>query len=263
MRPRPTGTRARRARGFGATAPARRASRLWPRSRVCRARRREIFERRAFLSHLASMRASRSRNLRAALRNAVSASTPRCRPSATAANSRSPTSSSRSSGSAPRLRRLLADLCGRASGVFPVEPDLAGALLELVRVGERRKRFRHALEHRRAAFLVILDRLPVRDDLGRAFNLDVAEHVRVTVHELGDEAARDVVDVERARVRGHLRMEHDLQEQIRRAPRRCGRVRRPRWPRAARTSRRAGTSRATRASARRPMGIHRVRAGAP
>ena len=40
------------------------------------------------------------------------------------------------------------------------------------------------------------------------------EHVRVAVNELADEPARDTIDVEPLVVGGHLRVEHDLQQQV-------------------------------------------------
>ena len=66
----------------------------------------------------------------------------------------------------------------------------------------------------RAALLALLDRLPIRDDLLGRVRVDVAEHVRVAVHELVVHAARHVGQVELPLLVGQAGVEDDLEEQI-------------------------------------------------
>ena len=83
-----------------------------------------------------------------------------------------------------QLGQLLVDLGQRAGDVGPVEADLGRLARELLGVGERRQRRRHAVEDRRAPLLGPLDVLPVGDDRAGVVGDDVAEHVRVAAHEL-------------------------------------------------------------------------------
>ena len=66
----------------------------------------------------------------------------------------------------------------------------------------------------RSAFLLGLDAFPVHEDLVGARHRHVAEHVWVAPDQLSDDAVGHVVDVPPSLVGGHLRVEHDLQQQV-------------------------------------------------
>jgi hypothetical protein len=62
--------------------------------------------------------------------------------------------------------------------------------------------------------LLLLDSLPVHQDLGRGIHFDLAEHVRVPADQLRHDPLRHVVDVEGPLLAGHLRVEDHLQEHV-------------------------------------------------
>ena len=116
-------------------------------------------------------------------------------------------------------RRELVDLLAqgleRRVDRAPLEPPSGRAALHLRGARERRQRGRDVVvDGGSCAGLGGLELLPVHEHLVGAGDLDLAEHVRMAVHELLDEALRDVVDVPPTVVGGHLRMEHDLQQHV-------------------------------------------------
>ena len=66
----------------------------------------------------------------------------------------------------------------------------------------------------RAAFLLALDLLPLREHALGPIDLGLAKHMRMTADELLRDAARHAVDVERPGLRGDLRVEERLQQQV-------------------------------------------------
>jgi hypothetical protein len=75
-------------------------------------------------------------------------------------------------------------------------------------------RRRDVVLERLLALLLRLDPLPVDEHLVRPGHLDLAEHVGVPPDQLLDDALGDVVDVPRALVGRHLRVEHDLEQHV-------------------------------------------------
>ena len=71
-----------------------------------------------------------------------------------------------------------------------------------------------ARDERVGAGLVVLDLLPVGDDLVGAGHVHVAEHVRMPAHELVVDAAGDVGDRERTGLGREHRLDHDLEQQV-------------------------------------------------
>ena len=180
----------------------------------------------------ASSARNRRANRMARPRNASSGLTRSRRASATTANSRSPTASSGSRASAlqsspcsascgrrPAMsstrRRALSHVVEREGGRrCLIESHPRGTLLHTLRVRERRKRGRNAVEQREPlAFLRGLQLLPVDDDARRAVDRDVTEHVRVTVDHLGAHVDRDITDVEAAVLLHRDRAVHEHLEQ--------------------------------------------------
>ncbi len=64
------------------------------------------------------------------------------------------------------------------------------------------------------SLLLGLDALPVHEHLVGTGDRDVAEHVRVAPDELGDDPLGHVVDVPPSLVGRHLRVEHDLEQEV-------------------------------------------------
>src|SRR5581483_6681527 len=109
---------------------------------------------------------------------------------------------------------FLAERLERAVAAAPFEPAPGGSALHLGRAGEGRERLGHVLLEPVLALLLRLDPLPVHEDLVGPGDPYVPEHMRVPADQLRDDPARDVVDVPRAVVGGHLGVERDLEQQV-------------------------------------------------
>src|SRR6185369_3943 len=117
------------------------------------------------------------------------------------------------------LAELLRDLCAHAGRVGPVETDRRRTLAELCGPREARQRDGYVREHARRAArvaLLALDLLPAARLIVRTRDalLLVAEHVRMTAHELLADRGYHVAEVEQLRLLGHPCVEHDLEQQV-------------------------------------------------
>src|SRR5260370_29736635 len=59
-----------------------------------------------------------------------------------------------------------------------------------------------------------LQSFPVSQHFRRGISFDIAEYVRMPVHEFCREPIKDVIDGKRSLLLGHLRIKHDLQQQV-------------------------------------------------
>ena len=112
------------------------------------------------------------------------------------------------------LAELVLEVGERAGGVRVLEADRSRASLDLPREQQRRQVLGHVVEDALAPFLLALDRLPVLTDSPGGLGLDVAEDVRVALHELRVHGARDRLEVARAALGQQEREEVDLEEQV-------------------------------------------------
>jgi hypothetical protein len=113
------------------------------------------------------------------------------------------------------LPDLLSQGLDRRGRRAPLEPPAGGPALHLGGARERGQGLGDVvLERLSGALLLGLDPLPVHEDLVRAGDLDLPEHVRVPPDQLLHDPARDVVHVPRAFVGRHLRVEDDLQQDV-------------------------------------------------
>ncbi len=95
------------------------------------------------------------------------------------------------------------------------EAELRGPAEDLVGQGERGQAGRDAVEHRGAALLGRLERLPVPLDLVGVGDVEPCEDVRVPAHELVDDVASHVVDGEALGILGgDAGVEVHLQQQV-------------------------------------------------
>jgi hypothetical protein len=118
-----------------------------------------------------------------------------------------------------KLGDLLLQFVEEAVRVGPVEADLGCAGAQLARLQHRRHGARNvvqqgALRRRRGLLLDALDLLPVPQNGVGVGGLYSREDVRVAADEFGVQVLRDLVDGEVACLRGHLRVEEHLQQQV-------------------------------------------------
>ncbi len=122
------------------------------------------------------------------------------------------------------LVRLLADLGQHRERVVPIEADLAGLGLQFERTGEGRERDRNPGEGA-CGFLAVwhvallrslrpFDAFPQALDRFCRETSFLAEHVRMTPHELFGETLDDVGKVEGPLLLRHAGMEDDLEQEI-------------------------------------------------
>ena len=112
-------------------------------------------------------------------------------------------------------------LASTASGIVPVEPDLARLGLQLERAGECGQGDGDALERTGPAIGLRLGRLFLGLDalpqhlhfIGRGATR-VAEHMRVPANELFRDGRDHVAEIERALLLRHAGMERDLKQQV-------------------------------------------------
>ena len=151
-------------------------------------------------------------------RNALSASTPALRATATVAKSTSPISASAARGSAAAIAQLVDLLTQRLEGAVhgpPLEPPAGGPALDLGGTGQGRQRGGDVIvDAGPGTLLGRFQLLPVDEHLVGARDVHLAEDVRMTVDQLLGEPFGDVVHVPAALICSHLRMEHDLQQQV-------------------------------------------------
>ena len=95
-----------------------------------------------------------------------------------------------------------------------IQRDRVRLAEQLLHREQRRQTGRDARDDRLRTGLGALDLLPVGDHFVRAGDTDVAEHVRMTAHELVVDAARDVGDGERAGFGREHRLDHDLEQEV-------------------------------------------------
>ena len=102
----------------------------------------------------------------------------------------------------------------RHATIRRAEADGRALAQELERVEQGRQRRRDAVDDRLGPLLVLLDDLPVGEDVIRALDLDLAEHVGVAPHQLVVDTPGHVGEGERPGLGGEDRVEHDLEEHV-------------------------------------------------
>ena len=118
------------------------------------------------------------------------------------------------------LARFLLDLGENRVNVVPVEPDGACGFLQFQRARQRRPT---GLDLRQngggkgaslQALFLRLDLAPQGADLVRRQIARIPEHMGMAPDQLGGDGLHHAAEIERALFLRHLRMEHDLQQQI-------------------------------------------------
>ena len=115
-----------------------------------------------------------------------------------------------------QLLQLLGDLVEHPAGIRPVESASRGTALKLHGPREGRQRDGDAVHHAASAFGPFgrLHLLPLPRLLRRVHFVCVAEYVRVAPNHLAGNRVDDVLEAELTGFASHLRVEHDLEEQI-------------------------------------------------
>jgi len=118
---------------------------------------------------------------------------------------------------AAQLGGLLVDLPHHPVEIRPVESDARRLRGDAQGLEERRQLLRDAVEHGAAgaaASFLVLDLLPLGQDLVRGRQGAVAEHVRMPADDLVADLPHDVLEVEFPALLGDARLEHDLEQEV-------------------------------------------------